>query len=240
LPKGASLRGALQPCIGVNMSISLESVINPLDPQPSLPPRPRLPWYASAMQLISAYLPILLMAVLALFTWWLVQHTPRFDAASEPGVVRHEPDYVMQGARLQRFAADGHLRVQVEGRQMRHYPDSDTIEIDEVTIRAIGDDGSVIVATARMALANGDASEVQLRGGAHVVREAWRDSPAIEFDGEFVHALLTTEQIRSPLPVRIRQGASEMRVGGFEYDNLARSARLEPPVRARFDAPARR
>jgi lipopolysaccharide export system protein LptC len=177
--------------------------------------------------------------VLAWFTWWLVQHTPRPAAAREEGALRHEPDYLMQGVLLQRFAADGRLRVQVEGTQMRHYPDTDSIEIDAVKIRAWSPTGDVTVASARRAVANGDASEVQLQGGARVVREGTAASQRIEFDGEFLHAFLDEERVRSHLPVRLRQGNSELDVGALDYDHLARTARLGAPVRARFTAPPR-
>jgi lipopolysaccharide export system protein LptC len=77
-------------------------------------------------------------------------------------------------------------------------------------------------------------------GGAQVVREAASTSgQSIEFDGEFLHAFLATERVRSHLPVRVRQGSSELNVGALDYDHLAKSARLGPPVRARFDAPRR-
>ena len=179
------------------------------------------------------------MALLALGTWWLVQNTPRNDPARPEAAARHEPDYMMQGFTLQRFSADGQLRVQVEGRQMRHYPDTDTLEIDGVTIRALAADGSVTRATARRALTNGDASEVQLIGSAQVVREALGKQPALEFESEFLHAFLNTERLRSHLPVRLRQGGSDFQVGGIEYDNLTRSAKLGAPVRARLDVPQR-
>ena len=47
------------------------------------------------------------------------------------------------------------------------------------------------------------------------------------------------EVIHTALPVRLRQGTSELRVGAIDYDNLTRSAKLGAPVRARFDLPRR-
>ena len=47
-------------------------------------------------------------------------------------------------------AADGSLRVKVQGTQMRHYPDTDTIEVDGVTINAYGPDGRVTTASSLM------------------------------------------------------------------------------------------
>lgn len=221
--------------------MDIDTLLQPLEPAapPSTPPRPRQPWPWRIGQWLSAYLPLLLMALLALGTWWLVQNTPRSDPARPEAAARHEPDYMMQGFTLQRFSADGQLRVQVEGTQMRHYPDTDTLEIDGVTIRALAADGSVTRATARRALTNGDASEVQLIGAAQVVREALGTQPALEFESEFLHAFLNTERLRSHLPVRLRQGGSNLQVGGIEYDNLTRSAKLGAPVRARLDVPRR-
>jgi lipopolysaccharide export system protein LptC len=221
--------------------VDIDTLLQPLDPPPqrTAPPRPRQPWHWRFGQWLSAYLPLLLMALLALGTWWLVQNTPRPEVPREAAAPRHEADYSMQGFTLQRFGADGRLRVQVQGTQMRHYPDTDTLEIDSVTIRALSPDGSVTHATARRALANGDASEVQLLGGAHVVREGMSDELRVEFDSEFLHAFLNTERVRSHLPVRLRQGSSDLRVGAIDYDNLTRSAKLGAPVRARFDVPKR-
>jgi lipopolysaccharide export system protein LptC len=168
-----------------------------------------------------------------------VQNTPHGGAPDAEPVPRHEPDYAMQGFTLQRFGANGRLRVQVQGTQMRHYPDTDTLEIDRVTIRALSPDGSVTHATALRALSNGDASEVQLLGNAQVVREDAAGGGQIEFESEFLHAFLNTERLRSHLPVRLRQGRSELRVGAIDYDNLTRSAKLGAPVRAQFDLPRR-
>jgi lipopolysaccharide export system protein LptC len=224
------------------MAIDLDTLIRPLDPLPasgpqSPPARPRTPWWWRIGLWISAYLPVVLMALLALATWWLVRITPPMVEPARPGEVRHEPDYLMQGVTLQRFAPDGRLEVVVRGTQMRHYPDTDTLEIDGVSIRALGAEGTVTVATARLAVANSDASEVQLQGGARVIQEGATPGQQIEFESEFLHAFLTTEKLRSHLPVRVHQGSSELRVATLDYDNLTRIARFGGPVRARIDMP---
>lgn len=230
------------------MAIDLDTLIQPLDPLPAsgphdLPPRPRQPLWWRLGQWVSAYLPLLLMALLALATWWLVQNTPRPQELGDRPPARHEPDYTMQAFSMQRYAPDGSLRVQVHGTQMRHYPDTDTLEIDGVTIRALAKGGRVTVASARRAVANGDATEVQLLGQARVVHGAEgtaSDGQRIEFDSEFLHAFLASETLRSHLPVLLRQGSSELRVASLEFDNLAQTARLGGPMRGRFELPVRR
>ncbi len=227
------------------MALDLESLLQPLDPLPAAGPqnpprRPRQPFWWRVGQFVSAYLPLILMALLALATWWLVRNTPRPDEPREAAPMRHEPDYSMQDFTLQRYAADGALRIQVRGAQMRHFPDTDTLEIDDAVIRATGPDGGVTVASARRAISNGDGTQVQLQGGARVVREATATAAAIEFESEFLHAFLDTERVKSHLPVQMRQGSSELRVAWLEYDNLSRTANLGGPMRARFNIPSRR
>ncbi|MEW6704879.1 MAG: LPS export ABC transporter periplasmic protein LptC [Pseudomonadota bacterium] len=207
-------------------------------PAPASGSAVHVPWSWRVRELVSAYLPLLLMLLLALATWWLVKNTPKPEEPRGPVVPRHEPDYTMQRFAVQRFAPDGRLRVRIEGEQLRHYPDTDTVEIDTVRVHAVGEDGRITEATARQALANGDASEVQLLGGAQVSSRLAEQVP-IEFEGEFLHAFLQTERLRSHLPVQVRQGANTVRAQGLDYDNLTRVVRLQGPVQARF-APAER
>jgi lipopolysaccharide export system protein LptC len=202
--------------------------------------RPKMAWSWRLREAISAWLPILLMGALALGTWWLVKVTPGPVTERRSIPPRHEPDYAMNDFSVQRFARDGKLRLHIEGAQLRHYPDTDTIEIDEVRIRAVGADDRVTVANARLAVANSAATEVQLQGGAQVLRLATPREPALEMRGEFLEAFLDTERVRSHLPVVVRSGADELRADSFEYDHASRSAQLKGRISATFAPPARR
>ena len=195
------------------------------------------PWPWRVLDTASSYLPILLMGLLALGTWWLIKNTPLPGDQRAAAPLRHEPDYTMTNFLVQRFAPDGAMRAQIEGDLLRHYPDTDTLEIDNARIRAIAPDARVTIATARRALTNGDASEVQLLGGAHVIREAGAKDDAIEFRSEFLHAFLNTERVRSHFPVTVKRGATEIRADAMEYDNLARVVELKGRMVAVFASP---
>ena len=205
------------------------------DPAP--PWQRRASWPLRVFDTASTYLPLLLMAVLALGTWWLVKNTPLFETDRVAAPLRHEPDYTMTRFLVQRFGANGAMRVQIEGDLMRHYPDTDTFEIDNPRIRAIGDDGRVTLATARRALSNRDGSEVQLSGGAHVLREPTATEAALDFRGEFLHYFQYTERVRSHLPVIVTQGGSEIRADTMSYDNLAGVLNLKGHLRAVLSPP---
>jgi lipopolysaccharide export system protein LptC len=207
---------------------------------PAHPVHGATPWPLRVRNTLSSYLPLLLMLLLALATWWLIKNTPHAEDERGPVIPKHVPDYSMRHFAVQRFAADGRPKVRIEGEQMRHYPDTDTIEIDTVRIRSVGADGRTVEATARLARANADATDVQLLGGAHVVsRAASAAEPPIEFDGETLDARLDTERLHSDQPVTVRQGATEVRAQGFDYDNLSRRVRLAGRVQAQV-APAPR
>lgn len=199
-------------------------------------PGPR--WHVRLAGIASAYLPLLVMGLLAFGTWWLVKSTPVTEGQGADVPLRHEPDYTMQQFTVQRFARDGAMRTQIEGDVARHYPDTDTLEIENPRIRAIAANGRVTIASAARALANGDGSEVQLLIGAHVTREATAREQAIDFRSEFLHVFLDTERVRSHLPVTVTQGATEVRAAAMEYDNLARVVDLKGRMRAVFANPA--
>ena len=87
---------------------------------------PKLPWHGRVLAVVSAYLPLLLMALLALGTWWLVRNTPTAPQPKPALPPRHEADYTMRSFTVQRFAPEGPLRAQIDGDVLRHYGDTDT------------------------------------------------------------------------------------------------------------------
>jgi lipopolysaccharide export system protein LptC len=198
----------------------------------------RQPWRWRVVEMVSSYLPLLLMALLALGTWWLVKNTPLAGDTRPERAPRHEPDYEMHNFAVQRFTAQGTLRAQIEGDAVRHYPDSDTLEIDNVRVQAMGSDGRLMHATARRGIANGAGTEVQLLGGAQIVREASATDPAadpaIDFRGEFLHAFIDTERVKSHLPVTVTRGETRVQADGMEYSHLDRLIQFRGRMRASF------
>lgn len=196
-------------------------------------PRVRVPWHLRLRDALSSYLPLLLMTLLALGTWWLVQHSPKPAGPEVQRPVSAEPDYVMTQFALERFDATGRLKLRIEGAQLRHFPATDRIEIDGATIRAYAPDGRVTLATAQRALGNGDGSEIQLLGGAEVTAPDKNGVPLL-MRSEFLHAFLVTERIQTHLPVLVRQGGTELNAGGLSYDHAAQRLELKGPVRAQL------
>lgn len=185
---------------------------------------------------LSLYLPVVLMGVLALGTYWLVRSTPQVLANGSALPLRHEPDYFMHNFSVKTFDDTGRLKSELVGTDARHYPDTDTLEIDFVRIRSINMENRLTTASARRALSNGDASEVQLFGDARVVREpvAVLDGlpqPGSEFRGEFLHAFMQTGRVKSHLPVELIRGRDRITADAMDFDEHERVLQLKGRVK---------
>ncbi len=125
----------------------------------------RMDWLARAQSAA----PLVLAGVLAGFTWWLVVSSPDVSqGARPPEPDRGTPDYELAHARLARFDAQGRLEAVIDGDRMRHYPVTQTVQIDAMQLALRHPDGRRVLAQAR----EGEWSEEQglasLSGAADV------------------------------------------------------------------------
>ena len=216
-----------------DMSVALQS------PRRMLPRIKRV--WQSMWHAASIYLPVVLMGVLALGTWWLAQNTPAFSPPAQNKPVKHEADYFMRNFAVKNFDAQGQLSSEVAGEKGRHFGDTDVLEIDNARVRS-WKQGRLSVATANKAYSNGDGSEVQLVGNAKVVREASKDAlgqplARLQFEGEFLHAFANEERLTSNKPITLKRGADTFAADSMAYDNLSRVADLTGRVKVQMQPP---
>jgi lipopolysaccharide export system protein LptC len=119
---------------------------------------------------------------------------------------------------LERFEPTGRLKLRIGGAQMRHFPDTDRIEIEAAKIEAFAPDGRVTLAHAQRALSNGDGSEVQLIGAAQVDSLDRLGAP-LHVSSEFLHIFTAQERLRTHLPVLVKRAGAELRAGALYYDH---------------------
>jgi lipopolysaccharide export system protein LptC len=182
------------------------------------------------------YLPIILTAAVALGTYWLVRNAPKLLEPTAKVAPTHEPDYFMRDFVIKNFLPNGDLRSELHGVEGRHYPDTDTMEVDKVRMRSVSPEGLVTRATADRGLSNSDGSEIQLFGNAIVIREPsvspnGKATPQLEFRGDFLHAYVDTERVTSNKPVTLMRGTDQFTGDTLDYDNLSGVANLNGRVR---------
>ncbi|GKS83106.1 LPS export ABC transporter periplasmic protein LptC [Acidovorax sp. SUPP1855] len=192
---------------------------------------------------LSIYLPVALMGLMALGTWWLVRNAPTPAKPVQERPLTHEPDYFMKTFSVKSFDATGRLQSDVRGDFARHYLDTDTLEIDKAHMRSVAPDGRLTIATADRALTNADGSEVQLFGNAIVTREPLvrpgrEPLPRLQFRGEFLHAWLNDERVQSNQPVTLTRGKDQFTADTMDYNNLSQIMQLQGRVKGMLMPPA--
>lgn len=200
---------------------------------PPGPVRPRVPWLQRLREGIGGGLPLLLMGLLALGTWWLVKNSPRPLTLREAAAPRAEPDYTMQAFQVRRFDPQGGQKVRVEGRELRHFDAPERVEIDDARVVVRSPDGREAVITARRAVSDPRGERVQLLGQA-VVTSRSADGQPLRIVGESLELDSVARRLRSREPVQVDSGASTLRAAGLEYDHANRHLALTGPVRALY------
>ena len=182
------------------------------------------------------YLPMMVLGTLALGTYWLVRSTPEPEVAQVERARGHEPDYFMHGFSIKTYDVQGRMRSEVQGSVARHFPDTKWIEIEGIRIRSFDTEGRLTTASALRGLTNDNGSEVQLLGKAVVVREADKSAngkvtPRMEYRGEFLHAFLDTDVLKSHLPVELTRGKDRFTADSMDFDNVDQVMQLKGRVR---------
>ncbi len=206
------------------------AAVSPPGDGPGPARRQREAWGYRVRQLLGTYLPLLLMSLLAGLTWWLARLSPGAPGERAAVAVRHDPDYTAQSVTLQRFNPEGRLVAQIEGEQVRHYPDSDEMEVDTVRVSTTAPDGRRTRATARQAVAAGDNSRYSLEGGARVVSTG-ADGHVVEIEGEHLLVLADERRVRADRPVTVRQGGSQLVADAMDFDETTQQVTLHGHVR---------
>ena len=190
---------------------------------------------------LTIYLPILLMGLLAAGSYWLLRATPVPVAPITERAPEHVPDYEMERFSVKVFGADGRIKSEVYGASGRHYPDTDTLEIDKARIRHYSPEGLLTTATAQRVTSNADQTEFVLEGNAVVVRQAGKNAegkrlPRLEFHGEYLRVLTPRDIVGSDRPVLLIRDNDQMRADTLYYRGDRQTAVLRGRVQVQMQA----
>ncbi len=173
--------------------------------------------------------PLLLAAALAGFTWWLVSSSPDRVEAPRAQPDRGVPDYELDSARLARFDAKGRLEAVLDGKRMRHFPSTQTLEIDRMQVAVRHADGRRMQAEALRGEWNEGSGVATLTGGADVrlspappsltlaARSGSRDG-ATRLVGEQLSLDTRARTVASDQPVVLTRDGSEVRAQTLRHD----------------------
>jgi lipopolysaccharide export system protein LptC len=188
------------------------------------------------LDLVMSYLPVMLMGLLAMVTYWLVRHTPEPTPTQEARAARHVPDYFMREFSLKVYAPDGRLEVRVLGQQAEHFPDTDTLEVTQPRVSKVDPQGVLTTATAQQAITTPEGEQVELKGNAIVRRVPGPDAqgrpvPPFELRSEYLYVDLEHDHMRTDQPVEVMRGADRFTADALDYDHQQGLTRMTGRVR---------
>jgi LPS export ABC transporter protein LptC len=194
---------------------------------------------------LQSLLPVLGVAALAAYTWWLVQSAPGAvqDAGAKPS--DSLPDYVMEQATVERFDAKGQAISVLQGESISHYLRGDRVVVRGLHLSAVDPKGQALRAQASEGRYVGDSSVVDLVGHAHVTvtpAPTQRSHGPVVFEGDALSVNSETRVLSSDKPARLSGAQGEVRGARLRHDAKAGYTEVSGRVSGRLvplpDAPA--
>ena len=180
---------------------------------------------------MSTLLPLLLMLLLAGFSWWVAQQALHALRGREPAAPPQEPDYFLRDFQTRSFDADGRPGALLSGAAMRHIPGDQTVRIEQPVLHVVESGGVVLDARARAGISNADASNIQLLGDAVVQRRA-PGAPELSVRSDFLNVFPNTQRVQSNRPTVVQRGAMRLEGDALDFDGIAGTLSVRGAVRA--------
>jgi len=184
--------------------------------------------------MIMRLLPLLLMAVVAGSTFWLVQLNSPKESAEHSRAKRHEPDYWMEHFSATELAEDGATKIRFTGVKMIHFEDDQTYEVTTPAMRSYEPDRPPVTANAERGVMNAEGSIIDLYGNAFVIRQAGADAskdPRMTAASQYFQLLVNDDIVKTDKPVQLTRGPSVMNANGMVFNNVTREVQLLGNVR---------
>jgi lipopolysaccharide export system protein LptC len=180
---------------------------------------------------LSVYLPLIVLALLACGSWWLVRSMPALSSPQTNKPVRQDPDYRLRDFSVKSFNAKGQMAREVTGKTAQHFPASEELHIADIRIFAQNETGDSMNAQAQQGISSDDGAKVILIGQAQAIKHPQADSPQIELRGERLVALPDQDRVVSDDPVHITRGRDVFTANTMDFSSKTGEYALQGRVR---------
>ncbi|WP_233879684.1 LPS export ABC transporter periplasmic protein LptC [Paraburkholderia flagellata] len=187
---------------------------------------------------LTSLVPLVCVAALAGFTWWLLQAVQPREKEAAPRPLTHTPDYFADDFSVSELDQSGATQYRLTATHMVHYEDDENSDLTNPAVRAFQPGKPIVTATGKRGTVNADASIVNLYDNARILRAAGAGDPDMQADSEHFRVLVNDDVILTEKPVKLRRGQSVMTAtSGMNYNNVSRVIQLFGNVRGAI-APA--
>ena len=177
------------------------------------------------------WLPLLPLLVLLAFVYWL-DHQVQQEIIAAVNNQRHDPDGIMDNFSATTMDKQGLPRMLLSAKQMRHYPDHDSTELESPNLTLLTVDRPAVHVTGLRGNVSSRGDEVIFRDRVKVLREAAGTSSAMTMHTEYLRILPNREWADTDRPVTLVDANNTVHAVGLEMDNKARTLKLLSQVRS--------
>ncbi|HCI52684.1 MAG TPA: LPS export ABC transporter periplasmic protein LptC [Gallionella sp.] len=177
------------------------------------------------------WLPLLPLLVLLAGVYWLDKQVQQ-EIAVAANNQRHDPDGIMDNFHATKMDLQGEPRFLLSAKQMRHYPDHDTTELDLPRVTMLSSERPPLYVNGNRGNVSSRGDEVLFHEAVVVRREAGGDQSAMTLKTEYLRVLPNQDWANTDRPVTMVNLSNTVHAIGLEMDNKARTMKLLSHVRS--------
>jgi lipopolysaccharide export system protein LptC len=182
-----------------------------------------------------AWVPALLLSLLAALTWWLdqkVQPVGPHDSGSSA-----DPDFVAENFEAKRMNEDGTERYSVVAQKMEHYPADNSATLEEPRLTHFDPDKGPVSIRANHGAVSSNGETVDFRDAVLVRRAPFNGDPEMTLTTTFLHVIPDKDLVMTDREVTLTHGNSTVNSVGLEFNNKTRQLKLLSNVKGQLQTP---
>jgi lipopolysaccharide export system protein LptC len=183
-----------------------------------------------------AYIPALLLAGLALLTYWLDQRVQPLGPARDGGLP-NPPDFIVENFQAMRMHPDGTPRYLVAAKKMLHYPDDNSAVLEQPQLTHFEPDKAPVSIRANEGRLSPNGEDAIFSGDVLVRRAAYDGSDELTLSTSWLHVIPEQDLAKTDREVIMTSGNSTLKSVGLEFNNATRTLKLLSKVNGTFATP---
>ncbi len=184
-----------------------------------------------------AWVPALLLSLLAALTWWLDQKVQ--PVGPHDGASNADPDFVAENFEAKRMNEDGSERYSVIAKKMVHYPADNSAVLEAPRLTHFDPDKAPVSIRANQGVVSSNGDTVDFRGDVQVRRAPFGEDPEMTLSTSFLHVVPDKDLVETSLEVTLTHGNSTVKSVGLEFNNKTRELKLLSNVKGQLQTPAK-
>ncbi|MCL2308714.1 MAG: LPS export ABC transporter periplasmic protein LptC [Proteobacteria bacterium] len=184
--------------------------------------------------------PLLFLAALAALTYWLSTQIQMPDGRDPAR--RHTPDLFIENFHATQFSADGAPQQQLTAVRAEHFPDNDSVELEQPQIILQSPGQPRFTLTADRAQISGDRQDLYLRGAVTAIRDApsgdsrqeGLPGESLTLHTEYLHVRPNDNTVQTDQKVSLVSPSSRIESVGMDLDRNTHIVRLHSNVQGTF------